>query len=178
MLQRVSELESGAISGQSSNSRPREGSSNMSGAEGSESSISGIVHSVHIRTGGSGQDTPSVTSLSPPKRTTTNRSVSQSDLLSASKTDQSEHGGVHIEIKNMSRSQDHLATALNAPAGAVAGASGAGPSPRLKSGSARRSSAHGGSVSVINLKQSVDNLPHRASSSGDLAKGRYVSPNR
>ena len=68
--------------------------------------------------------------------------------------------------------------ALNAPAGAVAGVSGAGPSPRLKSGSARRSSAHGGSVSVINLKQSVDNLPHRASSSGDLAKGRYVSPNR
>ena len=163
LLQRVSELESGAISGQSSASRPREGSSNMSGAGDSESSISGIVHSVHIRTGG---ETPSVTSLSPPKRTT-NRSVSQSDLLSASKTESSEHGGVHIEIKNLSKSQDHLALASN------------GPSPRLKSSGSRRSSTQGGSVSVINLKQSVDNLPHRASSSGDLAaKGRYMSPNR
>ena len=214
LLQRVSELESGAISGQSSASRPRgEGSSNMSGAGDSESSISGIVHSVHIRTGGIGGDqTPSVTSISPPKRTSNNnnRSVSQSDLLSAAKNEltAAEHAqlhgvGVHIEIKNLSKSQDHLA-------GISSASSNTGPSPRLKSNSSgpglalggsaqgpahgsaqgsaagasgssssRRSNPQGGSVSVINLKQtSVDNLPHRASSSGDLAKGRYMSPNR
>ena len=180
----------------------------MSGAGDSESSISGIVHSVHIRTGGGGDQTPSVTSISPPKRTS-NRSVSQSDLLSAAKNEATaadQHGGlggggvgVHIEIKNLSKSQDHLASTS---------ASSTGPSPRLKStssgissgglggsaaaaaaaaaigasgsssGTSRRSNPQGGSVSVINLKQSVDNLPHRASSSGDLAKGRYMSPNR
>ena len=211
LLQRVSELESGAISGQSSASRPRgEGSSNMSGAGDSESSISGIVHSVHIRTGGIGGDqTPSVTSISPPKRTSNNntRSASQSDLLSAAKSEltaaelqQQQHGGggggVHIEIKNLSKSQDHLA---GIGSSASSNSTTTGPSPRLKSntsggssggglahgstagasGSSRRSNPQGGSVSVINLKQtSVDNLPHRASSSGDLAKGRYMSPNR
>ena len=210
LLQRVSELESGAISGQSSASRPRgEGSSNMSGAGDSESSISGIVHSVHIRTGGIGGDqTPSVTSISPPKRTSNNntRSASQSDLLSAAKNEltaaelqQQQHGGgggVHIEIKNLSKSQDHLA---GIGSSASSNSTTTGPSPRLKSntsggssggglahgstagasGSSRRSNPQGGSVSVINLKQtSVDNLPHRASSSGDLAKGRYMSPNR
>ena len=151
-----------------------------------------------------------MTSISPPKRTS-NRSVSQSDLLSAAKNETTaaeQHGGlggggvgVHIEIKNLSKSQDHLASTS---------ASSTGPSPRLKStssgissgglggsaaaaaaaaaaigaasgsssGTSRRSNPQGGSVSVINLKQSVDNLPHRASSSGDLAKGRYMSPNR
>ena len=182
----------------------------MSGAGDSESSISGIVHSVHIRTGGIGGDqTPSVTPISPPKRTSNNntRSASQSDLLSAAKSElttaelqQQQHGGggggVHIEIKNLSKSQDHLA---GIGSSASSNSTTTGPSPRLKSntsggssggglahgstagasGSSRRSNPQGGSVSVINLKQtSVDNLPHRASSSGDLAKGRYMSPNR
>ena len=51
LIQRVSELESGAISGQPSAPQPREGSSNMyaTRSEDCESSISGIVHEVRIQ---------------------------------------------------------------------------------------------------------------------------------
>lgn len=134
LLQRVAELESaGTISGQSSSSRKEQEAE-------SESSISGIVHSVHIRTGqelGSAV-VPSVTQQQNLKKSS--RSISQSDLSQNS---------VHIEIKNMSKSQDQL------------------------SKSRRKSSSTSPTVSVVSLKHaSVDNLP------AQLSKTRYLSPNK
>ena len=167
LLQRVAELESG-LSGHSSriergNSKELTGGGNTSatGNE-SESSISGIVHSVHIRTGQ--QD--SVTSVTkdstttsnvgptvPPSQPTaqpakkTNRSISQSDLL--------DNHQVHIEIKNMSKSQE----VLNSKS-------------RSSSVNRRSSLAVTPSVSVVNLKHgSADNLPQMSSK-------RFISPNK
>ena len=129
----------------------------MSAGNDSESSISGIVHSVHIRTG---QESLVNNTSSPPRRPANNRTLSTSDL----KSPEPPSNSVHIEIKNMSKSQEHLSSSI-------------------KQKHSRRSSlapSHQGSVSVVNLKHgSVDNLPR--SSSGDLAtmsKNRYLSPNR
>jgi hypothetical protein len=166
LIQRVSELESGAVSGVSSSySRHKEG--NMSAGD-SESSISGIVHSVHIRTGEIGGAQPIVTSSTNPRRTS--RSVSHTDLTQDKPTRPESSAGVHIEIKNLSRSTDHLA----------------GSSARLgsnKSSGSRRSvsgllsSGQQTSVSVVNLKHgSVDNLPHQTSNDvSSKTPGRYLS---
>ena len=87
------------------------------------------------------EPTTSVTNVTPPKKT--NRSVSQSDLL--------DHQ-VHIEIKNMSKSQE----VLNSKARPL---------------NRRSSLAVTPSVSVVNLKHSsADNLPQMSSK-------RFVSPN-
>ena len=183
LLQRVAELESGAISGQSSSSRPGQKEGNVSAGE-SESSISGIVHSVHIRTGqdNSSQFQSVHQNSSSSLRKTSSRSVSQSDLSHHNNSDPT--NSVQIEIKNMSKSQDHLASVGNsANASNSALSSGAPVVPHRQrastSGSSRRSSVVSGSsmgqpsVSVVNLKHpgSVDNLPQ-------VGKNRYLSPNR
>ena len=119
------------------------------------------------------------------------RSISQSDLSHKSEPSNS----VHIEIKNMSKSQDHLAATL----GPVQGqhAQQVGRPLRSSSSSSRRSSivsegqqgqlqlqlgqqAAASSVSVVNLKHSsVDNLPQQvASGAPPGGKTRYLSPNR
>lgn len=197
LLQRVAELESG-LSGHSSriergnsNSKELTGNSSATGASGaltgneSESSISGIVHSVHIRTGQQDSVTsvtkdpsssPSVTSVTPassssqplaqqPSSKKTSRSISQSDLL--------DNHQVHIEIKNMSKSQEVLNN-----------------SSKARSGLNRRSSlAMTPSVSVVNLKHgSADNLPqmsskrfisnpNKASNFGQPSKSQMLRPN-
>ena len=121
------------------------------------------------------------------------RSISQSDLSHKSEPSNS----VHIEIKNMSKSQDHLATANIGP-GPIHQQSGR--PLRSSSSSSRRSSivseghqqmGHQASVSVVNLKHSsVDNLPQVAQTAasagsggqniagGGQGKPRYLSPNR
>ena len=97
LLQRVAELESGSHGSQSSASRqhqtsnsgnngPKEGSHISAGTE-SESSISGIVHSVHIRTGQSDMSSPQVMSgptmvtaaaTAPPSNTTSQNNLTSS----------------------------------------------------------------------------------------------------
>ena len=109
------------------------------------------------------------------------RSISQSDL--SHKSEQS--NSVHIEIKNMSKSQDHLAANIGLQ-------QSHGRPLRSSSSSSRRSSivSEGlinqnqqmgqASVSVVNLKHSsVDNLPQQvASGAPPGGKTRYLSPNR
>ena len=194
LLQRVAELESG-LSGHSSriergNSNSKELTGNVSSATGgaltgneSESSISGIVHSVHIRTGQQDSVTsvtkdpsssPSVTSVTPSSQPVaqpssskkTNRSISQSDLL--------DNHQVHIEIKNMSKSQEVLNNSSKARSGVNRRSSLAMTTP---------------SVSVVNLKHgSADNLPqmsskrfisnpNKASNFGQPSKSQMLRPN-
>ena len=195
LLQRVAELESG-LSGHSSriergNSNSKELTGNVSSATGgaltgneSESSISGIVHSVHIRTGQQDSVTsvtkdpsssPSVTSVTPSSSQPvaqpssskkTNRSISQSDLL--------DNHQVHIEIKNMSKSQEVLNNSSKARSGVNRRSSLAMTTP---------------SVSVVNLKHgSADNLPqmsskrfisnpNKASNFGQPSKSQMLRPN-
>ena len=197
LLQRVAELESG-LSGHSSriergNSNSKELTGNVSSATGgaltgneSESSISGIVHSVHIRTGQQDSVTsvtkdpsssPSVTSVTPassssqplaqqPSSKKTSRSISQSDLL--------DNHQVHIEIKNMSKSQEVLNNSSKARSGVNRRSSLAMTTP---------------SVSVVNLKHgSADNLPqmsskrfisnpNKASNFGQPSKSQMLRPN-
>ncbi len=181
LLQRVAELESGSgggnMSGHSSSghSKSKEPTGNVSAGE-SESSISGIVHSVHIRTGqqdpsssGSPVISQSSQSTIASFRRPAARSISQSDLNKSNL--EAGSNSVHIEIKNMSKSQDQL--------------SSANPSRILRSstsGSSRRSSissALSQQVSVVNLKHaSVDNLPQQVTGQAGGGKNRYLSPNR
>lgn len=137
LIQRVAELEAR----RGSSSKGEAGSSPLLSGD-SESSISGIVHSVHIRTGGENGSASVGSSGLSQGRQKRSKSVSHTDLHHDPST--AGQPGVHIEIKNMSKSQEFINTGNNSALHRLAGKS---------------STSRPVGVSVVSLKQ-PDNLPH------------------